>query len=382
MSDLQLALLLVASLPGLPADDREQLTRRLLDDGEAAQHTVANLLAGQPEADLGWPDNAGLKAELASGAARRQAEQHARDCSNAGISLLFRGSADYPAQLKVMSDAPPVLFVRGNPELLRDPSLRRVAMVGTRKPTSRGNSFAYRSALDLAAAGAVIVSGLALGIDATVHRAALAAEGLTVAVLASGVDDLTPRSNASLGERIIASGAVVSEKPPGSQVGPWSFPERNRIIAGLSDAAVILEAGYGSGSRHTADAAREYGRLLLAMPGRPGEQATAGAVEELRRGECLAFTGADDVLSQLQLTAAAGPQLEPELRELARLIDGELPCRLDELPARLGLSERIPALLGGITLLKLNGVLEEDEAGYLRLTGRFTDGRAGPVHSD
>lgn len=377
MDDLDAALLLLSTVSGLGAAAREQTVAALLD--ESSQPAVlAALVDRHPERLPGWTAHGAAAQELRSGAAMQRSREVADRSRLAGVSLLFRGSGNFPPRLHDLEAAPPVLFVRGAEDALSEHS-GWVAMVGSRKATQLGERFARRAAEELAAAGLTIVSGLALGTDAAVHQGALDASGRTVAVLASGVDQFTPQSNARLGRRIIEDGgAVLSEYPPGTPVRRWAFPNRNRIIAALATAVVILEAGLSSGTTLTAEAALELDRTIFVMPGRPGDQATAGGLELLARQNVNVFRGSSDVLpfypgvSQQRVLSGPGT----ELMKLAQLMAEHLPCRTDRLPELLGLTEQVPVLLGGINLLKMHRIVHEDSAGYLSLVAEL------PRHTD
>lgn len=199
--------------------------------------------------------------------------------------------------------APKELFVRGTLPENRPPT---VAIVGTRRPTRYGQEVASILARDLAKRGVVIVSGLALGIDAIAHRGALDAHGVTIAVLASGIDDITPRTNRALGEAIIEQGgAVVSEYEPGTPAFTSQFLARNRIVSGLSDAVIIVEAAARSGTLATATFALEQGRDVFVVPGNITSPLSAGCNQLLKQG-ATPVTCAEDILEVIapeQLTA-------------------------------------------------------------------------------
>ena len=176
-----------------------------------------------------------------------------------------RGRVGYPALLAELHDPPARLHQRGGAtEILSRPA---VAIVGARSCSRYGAQAARDIACELAAAGVVVVSGLARGIDGEAHRGALAGGGLTVAVLGCGIDRDYPRAHAELARRIAESGLVVSEYPPGIEPAPWRFPARNRIVAGLARATVVVEARERSGALITADFALELGRDVFAVPG-------------------------------------------------------------------------------------------------------------------
>ncbi len=194
----------------------------------------------------------------------KEAEKEMEGAAKAECHLLTYASDDYPPLLKQIADPPLVLYVRGEVNVL---SRHAVAMVGSRRPTAYGSSVTHRLAHDLAQRQLVIVSGLARGIDSAAHRGALEAPGKTVAVLGSGIDVIYPRENKRLAEKIIESGAMVSELPLGTAPTPENFPIRNRIISGLALGAVIVEAAEYSGSLITARLALEQNREVFAVPG-------------------------------------------------------------------------------------------------------------------
>ena len=206
----------------------------------------------------------------------------------AGAVLLRWGDADYPVALIDLPDAPPILWAAGNVELLRRPM---VAMVGARNASSLGLRMARRLAETLGAAGQVVVSGLARGIDAEAHQAALPTG--TVAVQAGGVDVVYPLENAGLMAAIRAQGCLVSEQPMGMDPQTRHFPQRNRIISGLSRAVVVVEAATRSGSLITARDALDQGREVLAVPGHPFDARAAGCNQLIRDGATLVRSSSD-----------------------------------------------------------------------------------------
>ncbi len=209
-----------------------------------------------------------------------------------GIRWLARSDPGFPPRLASIHDPPPGLFLRGlgDPGLLSAPS---VAVVGARACTDYGAHVARSLARELAAAGVVVISGLARGVDGWAHRGSLDAGGATVAVLGCGIDRDYPRAHASLAGEIVATGLVVSEYPPGVAPAPWRFPARNRIVAGLALAAVVVEARERSGALITADLALEEGREVLAVPGEITSALSQGANGLLRVGATPATRAAD-----------------------------------------------------------------------------------------
>lgn len=202
--------------------------------------------------------------EISAQAGLKEAETQAEAAAAAGYQILVYDDESYPPLLKQIADPPLVLYVWGDVKVL---SRLAVAMVGARRPSAYGSSVAHRLARELAERQLVIVSGLARGIDSACHRGALEAKGKTVAVLGSGLDVVYPREHKKLAEQVAASGAVISEFPPGTAPTPENFPIRNRIISGLSLGTVIVEAAEYSGSLITARLALEQDREVFAVPG-------------------------------------------------------------------------------------------------------------------
>lgn len=214
--------------------------------------------------------------------------QEIRAGQAAGGRLICRGEAGYPAALAEVTDAPPVIWVRGDAALLLRPM---VALVGARNASSLGLRMARRLAEGLSEAGFVVVSGLARGIDTEAHRAALT--GGTVAVMAGGVDVIYPAENAVLAEDVAAQGCLISEQPPGLDPQARHFPLRNRIISGLAQALVVVEAAARSGSLITAKEAADQGREVLVVPGHPFDARAAGCNALIREGATLMRSVAD-----------------------------------------------------------------------------------------
>jgi DNA processing protein len=246
----------------------------------------------------------------------------------------------YPVGLEDAADAPWALIGRGDPSLLgRLEPDGAVTVVGARRATTYGREVARAVSRELAAAGLVVVSGLAFGIDSCAHRGALEA-GLTVAVLGCGADRAYPAAHRSLWRRICDEGLVISELPPGGGVWRWTFPARNRIMAALAGMTVVVEAARRSGSLITADLAADLGRDLGAVPGPVNSRASAGANDLLAGGACL-VRDAQDVLDAMLGPGArrverAGPELDERLLSvLAALEAGEGTC--DAIAAELDL---------------------------------------------
>jgi len=273
-----------------------------------------------------------------------------------GLRWLARSDRAFPTALRSIFDPPPGLFLRGDGpvELLNQPT---VSIVGARACSAYGSHVSRAFGRELAAAGLVVVSGMARGVDGEAHRGALECEGATVAVLGCGVDRDYPAAHAELARRICADGLVVSEYPPGVEPAPWRFPARNRIVAGLAQATVVVEARERSGALITADLALEEGREVFAVPGEITSALSAGTNGLLRLG-ATAATSAADVLETFGLSP---PEPEPpELSSaadavLARLREG--PTSADELVRALGLEAG--AVAAALAELELHGLLTE-----------------------
>ena len=229
-------------------------------------------------------------------------------CRENGVSLLAVGAPDYPEVLAEIHDPPPVLYVRGE---IRAPDALAVAIVGTRHASSYGLRQAERLASGLARAGVTVVSGLARGIDAAAHRGALAAGGRTLAVLGSGVLNIYPPEHEQLAAEVAASGAVLSEAPCQAAPTAGMFPQRNRIISGLSTGVLVVEAGDRSGALITARLAMEQGRDVFAVPGRIEDRTSSGCHRLLRDGAKL-VESVDDILEELGPLFAPAPVANSE----------------------------------------------------------------------
>jgi len=270
--------------------------------------------------------------------------------------LRFVPQRGLPPLLRSIHDPPAGLFLRGDADvqLLARPS---VAVVGARACSGYGASVARMLGRELAAAGLVVVSGLARGVDAEAHRGALEGGGTTVAVLGCGIDRDYPSAHAELARRIAATGLVVSEYAPGVEPAPWRFPARNRIIAGLCTATVVVEARERSGALITADLALEEGREVFAVPGEISSSLSAGSNRLLRSGAA-ALTAPEDVLELFGLDPVERRETHVSAAAasvLARLRDG--PAAPDELVRALELDAGCVA--AALSELELAGAVAE-----------------------
>jgi DNA processing protein len=284
----------------------------------------------------------------------------------AGLRWLAKADAGYPAALAAIFDPPVGLFLRGDgdPRLLEQPS---VAVVGARACSSYGAQVARTFGRELAAAGLVVISGMARGVDGEAHRGALEAGGATIAVLGCGVDRDYPAAHAELARRICREGLVVSEYAPGVEPAPWRFPARNRIVAGLAQVTVVIEARAKSGALITTDLALEEGREVFAVPGEITSALSAGTNALLKLGAAVA-TSPGDVLEAfgLELQEPDPPDLTPPAAAvLTRLRDG--PQSADELVRVLALDAGAAA--AALAELELHGLLTET-SGIFRAASR------------
>jgi DNA processing protein len=275
---------------------------------------------------------------------------------------LARSDARFPLRLKAIFDPPPALYLRGS----GDPALlgrRAVAVVGARSCSPYGAQVARMLSRELAGAGLLVVSGLARGIDGEAHRGALEAGLPTVGVLGCGIDRDYPAVNASLSRRMEEAGLVVSEYEAGVEPAPWRFPARNRIIAGLCEAVVVVEARERSGALITADFALEEGREVFAVPGEITSALSAGSNALLKLGAA-PLTGSGDVLDALGIdraTAQADPDVsETAQRVLALVRDGA--AAADDLTVRASLDAG--AVSVALTELELAGLVAAADGVY------------------
>jgi DNA processing protein len=360
-------LCVAARAPGLSADQLSRLVAAspdlsLLDHPDA--RTLAPLeLTTTVVRWLLSPDAARIDADL-------------RWLDAAGCTLLAATDARYPQSLRQSPGAPAVLFVLGSVAALGEPQL---AMVGSRNPTAGGRATAREFAAFFARAGLTITSGLALGIDAACHEGALSADGLTIAVLGHGLDDIYPPQHKALAARIAASGAVVSEFPPGVAPLREHFPRRNRIIAGLGLGTLVVEAARESGSLITARLAGDAGREVFAIPGSIHNPLVRGCHQLIRQGAKLVEC-AEDVLNELKISLtdqllaapAKGAQKNSALdKEYKILLDALAfePASVDSLIERTGMnSESIASML---LILELDGHVAPHPGGrYSRMAGQ------------
>lgn len=297
--------------------------------------------------------------------------------NTAGAQVIALGESAYPAALLQTADPPFLLFCRGEVGLLRQPSL---AIVGSRHATAQGIENARAFAKHLSDAGLCIVSGLAAGIDGAAHEGGLSGRGRTIAVMGTGPEQLYPRRHQKLGERIAQEGLLLTEFGPGTPPLPAHFPQRNRIIAGMSLGTLVVEAAVQSGSLITARMASECGREVFAIPGSIHSPVAKGCHRLIQQGAKLVETG-EDVLQELRAqTALLGPaRLRPQddtasEASPARTTDplllalGQDPMPLDALVARTGWPAAM--LSARLLELELTGAVARLPGGYFQRCGQ------------
>lgn len=336
----------------MSVDPNLLLLHRLLYRHPARLRTL--LQTGSPDQ---WLRSAEFR-DKATSALYRQAEKDAEWLEAPQHHLVMRSDPDYPSCLAEIFDPPCLLFATGEREALA-PS-ERLAVVGARKASSYGLRLAASLSEAVARAGVTIVSGLAMGIDAAAHEGALAAGGLTLAVLGTGCDQVYPRRNWRLAARIEQSGLILSELPLGMGAFPAHFPWRNRIVTGLSRGTLVVEAAEKSGSLISARLALSEGRDVMAVPGLVTNPQSRGSHRLLREGATL-VESADDVLSELGLGASAPARVNrlPALTGLqARLVDHLTlgPESMDGLAAALELP--VETLTTELVTLEILGVVQ------------------------
>jgi DNA processing protein len=300
-------------------------------------------------------------------------QQRRELCRVEAVGLLGPDDEAFPGQLSAIPDAPLACYWRGSLRVFERPG---IAIVGARRATRYGLDLARALARDLSGSGITIVSGLALGVDAAAHLGALDAGGPTIAVLGSGLNLIQPRSHLPLAARILKTdGMLFSEYPLNHPALPYQFPERNRLISGLTAGVVVIEASARSGSLITARLAGEQGRDVMAVPGAPGLPNSGGVNRLLKTGAAL-VESAEDVLDAVGLhhthpafeSQLQGEQLTPELVAVLDHLESRA-TTVDVLAARIPLS--VTETIARLTELELGGFVERVSDGYIRRPLRF-----------
>ncbi len=333
---------------------------------------------GSPEGIFGaseaeWRKVQGLarlnRAELDEKKLLAAADREIEKAVNNDTDIITLFDRRYPAILKEIHDPPILLFVKGK---LPPSQKLNIAIVGSRLASLYGLKMAESIAHDLAASGMVVVSGLARGIDASAHRGALTAKGLTLAVLGSGLSQVYPTENRKMADQIAQCGALLSEYPMDVCPHPGNFPMRNRIISGLSRAVLVAEAREKSGALITADLALEEGREVYALPGQADNLKSRGSNWLLKQGAHF-VTSAEDILRDFNLMPGAKKQtrrknisVTEEESQILRCLEGEAPLHMDEIVAKSQMAPvKTMVLLSG---LALKGAVQE-------LPGKYFTGK-------
>lgn len=360
MNDERAAYLALALIPGMgPAR-----LQTLLDACQTSLGAISAPLAFLESV----PGLSRVAAGAIRGASLAASSRILDQVGKAGGVVVLLPDAEFPALLRHIPDPPPVLFAQGNLDLLRRPT---VAIVGSRQHSPYGQEVCRALAWGAARAGVAVVSGMARGLDAVAHSAALDAGGATIGVLANGLGVIYPAANRALYERIVKEGLLLTEFPPGERPHAGSFPRRNRLISGLARVTVVVEAAVGSGALITAGTALEQGREVMAVPGNITSPVSAGTNRLIRDGAVPILESADLLqhysdAEPIQLTpiaAALGPAnaalpetLSPEERELVEMI-GPDPVLLDDLVHRSG--RAVHKLLSTLCSLEIAGIVEQ-----------------------
>jgi DNA processing protein len=299
------------------------------------------------------------------------AEKELAQIRQLGCSLVNCEETAYPRRLLEIYDPPPLLYVRGDPQVL---SRHGLAMVGTRRPTPYGNQIAERMARDLAERGMVIISGLARGVDSSAHRGACAAtRGATVGVLGCGVDVVYPKENKKLFAEVEKRGAIISEFPLGTYPAPENFPVRNRIVAGMALGTIVVQGAQYSGSLITARLAMEFGREVFGVPGNITEGSSFAPNQLIKQGAKL-VTGWEDVVEELpteiraelfpvdttssaQRASLCEESLSAPEKKLYGLIRIEQAIHVDELVEQTGLSSS--ETLSSLCEMEMRGIIRQ-----------------------
>ena len=293
-----------------------------------------------------------------------------------GHHIISLADSDYPIALPHVKSPPLLLYIKGNPALLHSP---QIAIVGSRNPSHAGREHAQHFAHDLCQAGLTVTSGMALGIDTAAHRGALQAKGNTIAVLGSGLESIYPKRNLPLSREIAASGALISEYPLRATPLPAYFPQRNRIIAGLSQATLVVEAALKSGSLITAHLAADQGKEVFAIPSSIHNPLARGCHHLIKEGAKLVETVTDITQELTEVPKGANQALTSPLKqfdlqpypELDRTDRYLLDCvgfeatTVDQLVIRTG--NTVGAVVAGLLTLETSGLIRKTASGYIRV---------------
>ena len=360
MSEKQAQVVLYSYIPFGPA--RFKLLVDYFGSAKAVWNTNRNKL-----------ESVGLKKEAVADFLKYRDTFNVKDyfnrLKNLSIEVVTKDDASYPQNLRELDDAPPVLYIKGK---IKSQDTNAIAIVGSRRITAYGKEVTERFAQELARLGVTIVSGLAFGIDVEAHKSCLEAGGRCIAVLASGLDQITPRSNEWLGLKILkAGGALISEYPLGTTPQKSFFPFRNRIISGLSKAVLVIEGRQKSGTLHTASHAAKQGREVFAVPGQITSPMSEAPHFLIKSGAKIAFS-VKDVLDELDLQLKIDreevekvlPSTKDE-EKLLQILENE-PLHLDEI-ARISTLE-IKDISARLTMMEIKGLVKSLGSGVYKRT--------------
>ncbi len=348
------------------------LIRRLVDDCGSAEKVFE---AAKTAGALAQIDGIGAETEnlVKNFSGWKNAEKEVSRAHELGFGILTLTDKDYPANLKEIHSAPPVLYVFGE---IKERDSLSVAVVGSRYSSKYGTDTAQSLSRKLAEKGVCVVSGMARGIDSAAHKAAISADGRTVAVLGTGLDVIYPPENHELYKNIADNGAVVSAFALGTKPDKNNFPERNSVISGLSLGTVVVQAARKSGALITASLALEQNRKVFAVPGRIGENSSAGTNYLIKRGRAKLTESADDIAEEIpamkSLRNTGGKderkaitdklaKLPEDRKNLLSLIRQQ-PLHIDEIAEKLG--ESVPSLSIVMFELEMEGLAEKIEGGF------------------
>jgi len=301
-----------------------------------------------------------IAGQIKDGYDGQKARQTAARIVQLGWAVLFPDHPEYPQALLTIADYPPLLFRLGEPFKSEDKS---IAIVGTRHCTEKGRLFTLELGRSLARAGIIVISGMAEGIDSAAHAGALEEGGRTVAVWGNSLDIVYPPANKGLAAKIMANGAAYSEYLPGTNPDRSTFPDRNRLISGLADGVVVVEAGRKSGALITAQHALEQGRELFAVPGSPHAHMSEGTNALIKKGARL-ITGLDDIFEELP--RLKGEVISKKFRQMPDMTETEKSIvslfsdgclQIDQIARDVQIP--VPELMGFLLALEMKGVIRE-----------------------
>lgn len=291
-------------------------------------------------------------------------ENFVRNMENQDIILINKFDGRYPNKLRYLDDAPFFLFCKGDISLLDSQSL---GVVGSRKPSPYGKVVTERLVRDIATAGVTIVSGLAYGVDSIAHRKCLEVGGKTIAVLGGGINEIYPAQHEDLAREIGEKGLLVSEYSPCHKATKFTFPQRNRIIAGLGDGVLITEASFGSGTIHTRDFALEYGKYLYAVPGNIDSELSSLTNEIIKTGQGALVSESKDILDDFNIEKEEKRvvmQLSMEEQKIISLLEDGMK-EIDFLAKNCDLSTNL--LNSCLTTLEIRGLIKRMAGGFISL---------------